>query len=364
MNVFLTLLAKDLRRMRRNPWPLALNLVLPFIITALIGLAFGGSSSGKGMGTIKVAIVDEDDSPLSNFLRGGFQQGEAKEFLQPVVLPRAEALAQLNDNQISAVIILPPNFADDYLAAKGGLKIELIKNPAQSFHPAIVEELLGVLVEGLNALALNYGQDLATWVGVFQERELPDFLRLSQIYAQLDERVKAVKDYLSPPLVTYESETKVTKDADEEEQQPLARVFAFMLPGMASMFLLFIADASLRDLFREIKFRTLDRFRTMHDRLLTFVFSKVAVTLVTVTLGGLVLLFVSALIFQFRWQQPVGPHIGRYVGRRSSYVRASSVRGGKGVAGIRGKGGRGEERLRLPWPDPRLVAVSERHRVA
>ncbi|HAV64460.1 MAG TPA: hypothetical protein DCY13_19090 [Verrucomicrobiales bacterium] len=306
MNTFLVLLWKDLLRQRRNPWALVINLALPFIITALIGFAFGGGSSAKGMGTIKLAIVDEDDSPLSNFLRGAFQQGDAKQFLQPVVLSREQALAQINDNQLSAAVILPANFAEDFLDGRGGLRIELIKNPAQSFHPAIVEELLGVLVEGLNALALNYGEDLATWVDVFKEGEMPDFLRLSQIYAKLDQRVNAVKDYLSPPLVTYGKETRKTSPETGEERRPLAQVFAFMLPGMASMFLLFIADSSLRDLFREVKFRTLDRFRTMHDRLMTFILSKVAVTLVIVVLSGLVLFFVSAAIFQFRWQNAPG----------------------------------------------------------
>jgi hypothetical protein len=78
MSLLLTLLKKDLIRARRNPWVILINLAMPVLITALIAVAFGGSSSGKSMGTIKLAIIDEDDSPLSNFFRSAFEQGEAK----------------------------------------------------------------------------------------------------------------------------------------------------------------------------------------------------------------------------------------------------------------------------------------------
>ena len=40
------LLAKDLRRARRNPLPLVINILIPLVITALVGLTFGGKSDG------------------------------------------------------------------------------------------------------------------------------------------------------------------------------------------------------------------------------------------------------------------------------------------------------------------------------
>jgi hypothetical protein len=62
------LLAKDLRRARRNPTPWLVHLAMPLLITALIGFAFGGGSSGGGgLGRIKLALVDEDDSVLTGF---------------------------------------------------------------------------------------------------------------------------------------------------------------------------------------------------------------------------------------------------------------------------------------------------------
>ena len=54
-----TLLIKDLRRVWHNPWPYLINLALPLCITALIGLVFGPSTQGGGLGQIKLAVVDE-----------------------------------------------------------------------------------------------------------------------------------------------------------------------------------------------------------------------------------------------------------------------------------------------------------------
>lgn len=304
MKTLFTLLWKDIRRTRHNPGPLLINLALPFLITALLGLAFGGSSSGKGLGTIKLGIVDEDDSSISHFFRRVLQQEKGNNFLEPRLLSRADAMAQIKENQISTVIILPKDFAKDYLNGKTNLHIQLIKNPAQSFHPAIVEELLGVLVEGMNALSLNLGGDMSSWADVFKKDEMPDFLKMSELYAKLDERLKAVKTYVSPPLVIYEKETR--KSAEKKEGQGFGDVFAYVLPGLASMFLLFIADSAIRDLYREIKARTLDRYRTLRVGLLEFICSKVIFALLLVTASGLVLFLGSSLVFRFHWNHLPG----------------------------------------------------------
>ena len=61
-------------------------------------------------------------------------------------------LRQITANKISAVLIFPTNFAKHYLTGRAPVTIELIKNPAQSWHPALLEELMGAVVTGLNAL--------------------------------------------------------------------------------------------------------------------------------------------------------------------------------------------------------------------
>ena len=178
---------------------------------------------------------------------------------------------------------------------------ELIKNPAQSFYPAILEELLQVAVAGLNAVARNLRSDLPEWKEIIEKEGRPDMKRIAALLARVGDKFEQAGHYLYPPLVGYETTTR--KKAKEEG--PALNIFAFLLPGMAAMFLLFLADHAIRDLYREVKARTLDRFRTLHDRLLPFIVSKALLAMVVVAFGSLVMFGGGVLIFGIRWEKPL-----------------------------------------------------------
>jgi ABC-type Na+ efflux pump permease subunit len=296
-----TLLIKDLRRAWHNPWPYLINLALPLCITALIGLVFGPSTKGGGLGQIKLAVVDEDDSVLSSLLRGAMNQGDFKRHLEARFLERKEAFKQINDNKISAVLIIPKGFTRSYLTGDGPVAFELIKNPAQSFYPAILEELLQVAVAGLNAVARNLSSDLPEWNAILEKEGRPDMKRIADLLVRVGDKFEKAEHYLFPPLVGYETTTRKKAKAEG----PALNIFAFLLPGMAAMFLLFLADHAIRDLYREVSARTLDRFRTLNDRLLPFIVSKVVLAMAVVVLGSIVMFGGGVLIFGIRWERPL-----------------------------------------------------------
>jgi hypothetical protein len=121
------LLAKDLRRAWRNPLPWLINLLVPLCLTALIGLTFGGKSDSGTLGRIRFAVVDEDDSVLSKFLRGAANQSEGGKYLEPVFLDREAAVRQITDNKLAAALIIPMNFTRNYLAGGEAVSLELVK---------------------------------------------------------------------------------------------------------------------------------------------------------------------------------------------------------------------------------------------
>jgi ABC-2 type transport system permease protein len=295
------LLVKDLSRARRNPWPYLLNLALPLCITGLIGLAFGPSSQGGGMGRIKIAIVDEDDSVLSQFLRGATGQGEATKHLEARFLDKEKALQQINANEISAVLIIPKGFSQAYLTSRGPVALELIKNPAQSFYPAITEELLSVVVTGLNAISRNLQSDFPELLRVLEKEGRPDLLAISRLLIRVGNKFEKAEKYLFPPLVNYAKETR----QKEKAPGPAFNIFAFLLPGLAAMFLMMLADNSIRDLYREMRIHTFDRFRTVHHRLAPFISSKVILAVTTVLLGSAILFLGGGWMFRVHWQQPL-----------------------------------------------------------
>lgn len=303
MNRLWTLLVKDLRRARRNPWPFVINLAMPLLVTAMVGLIFGGASRGEGLGRIKIAIVDEDDTVISQFLRGSFDQGEAQEFIEPSFVDREEGLRLINNNKVSAMLVIPEGFMEQYLKGQTTSEIELLKNPAQSFYPAITEELLRVLAAGLNAISYNFQSDFPEWRAVFEKEGAPDMTAIANLMIRIGDKFEKAEDYLFPPLVTYTKETR--EKSPEEESGPRVNVFAYILPGLASMFLFFMADGAIRDLYREVEKKTFNRFRTFNQNVLVFISSKVLYAFVVLILGSLILFGGGGLAFQIDWQQPL-----------------------------------------------------------
>ena len=295
-----TLLAKDLRRAWRNPVPWIISLGVPFVITALVGLAFGPSSGG-GVGRIKLGLVDEDDSTLTHFLRGALNQQEAGKYLQPYFLTRAEALARIDANKLAAVVIIPAGFTRNFLTARAPVKLELVKNPAQSVHPAMVEEMLATLATGLNAISRNLQVDFPEWRAVFEGDADVDLRTVGRLLENAGDRLHTARDYL-PALVTYDTETLPEQKAASIGGGAARGIFAYLQVGMAAMFLLFLADNAMRGLYREVRLQTLARFRTLHDSLGIFIAGKVIVALVVVVIGAVILLGGAALVFQFEWQ--------------------------------------------------------------
>lgn len=297
------LVAKDLRRAWRNPTPWLVFLAMPLLITALIGLAFGGG--GARLGRIQLAVVDEDNSLLTEFLRGALNQREAGQHLDALFLDRTEALRQVNDNRISAVLIIPGGFTHGYLTGENRVQLELIKNPAQSYHPAMVEEALETLVTLLNAVARNLQADFPEWREALNRKGGPDLQTLARLIERGGDRLEAARDYLFPPLIRYHRETRSEDETASAAGGGLAlNTFAMLLPGLAAMFLLFLADSAVRDLYREWRFRTFERFRTVRQGLWVFVLSKVAFALAIVFISSVIMFGGGSAIFRFRWEQP------------------------------------------------------------
>lgn len=325
--MLLTLLAKDLRRACRNPWPWMVNLVVPLAMTALIGAVFGGKSDSGALGRIRFAVVDEDESLLSDFLRGAANQRDGGKYLEPVFMEREDALRQINENKISAVLIIPANFMRNYLTAREAVSLELIKNPAESIHPAVLEELLGAVVTGLNAISRNFNSEFPEWQAVFEGKE--DYHKASVLIERAGDKLKLLKKFINPPLVSYtkagdetkpepttahgsstaavstvDAKSKVAPDKPTK-REPAFGIFAFLLIGLAAMFLLFLGQNGMTDLHRELRKRTFERYQTLHDSLVPFIGSKAVFTVVMLLICSAVMLGGGSLIFRIRWQQPL-----------------------------------------------------------
>lgn len=316
------LLAKDLRRAWRNPLPWVINLIVPLAMTALIGMVFGGGSNNGALGRIRFAVVDEDQSALSSFLRGAMTQGKGSDLLEPVYMEKGEALILVNANKISAVLIIETNFLRNYLTGREPVNLELIKNPAESIHPAVLEELLGAAVAGLNAVARNFDSDFPEWQKVLEGKG--DYHKVSFLIEQAGDKLNTARQFINPPLVGYEKEgpadagtnmnpggltpggtPQAKTNGAGKKDGDLAGLFGYLLLGLSAMFLLFLGQNAMTDLLRELRLRTFERYQTMHQQIWPFIVSKIVFTVVMLLVCSAIMLGGGGLAFQIQWQNPI-----------------------------------------------------------
>jgi len=327
--MFRVLLAKDLRRAWRNPLPWLINLIVPLAMTALLGFVFGGSSEDNAIGQIRFAIVDEDQSALGRLLRGAVNQGQGAKYLDPVFMERDDAMKLINANEISAVLIIETNFTRNYLLGEKTVKLQLIKNPAESIHPAMLEEMMGMVVAGLNALSRNFHSDFPGWQEIIDGRG--DYRQISELINRTGDRVASIQDYIG--LVRYDGEASLMEpkpavdsggsaashsvagnkdssltakksDASNHRSQ-LSGVFSFLLVGMSAMFLLFLGQNGMTDLHRELRKRTFERYQTMQERLWPFIFGKMIFTIVMLLICSAIMFIGGGLAFGIHWENPI-----------------------------------------------------------
>lgn len=316
------LLAKDLRRTLRNPLPLLINLAVPLCITALIALAFGDKKQDTSLGRIRFAIVDEDDSILTGALRSAVTRRDALQHLDPLFLDRTNAMRLIEGGEIAGVLAIPTNFTRQYFSAKDPVVLELIKNPAQSIHPAVLEEAAGAVATALDALARNFPwqadekldyRRIANTVEEFGRR----FDKTNEAYfafityetlerpAAMSTRDRTNIEPVSSPSAALPGTAEAKTALKPEKPKPDLSIFGYILVGMAAMFLLFIASHAMTDLQRELRFRTFERYQTLRHSLLPFIFGKVSFALVLLLICSAIMLGGGGLAFDIRWTRPV-----------------------------------------------------------
>ena len=157
---------------------------------------------------------------------------------------------------------------------------------------------------------------------------------MSFLIERAGEKLKTAKQLIDPPLVTYEKDDgksavqrgEVTlgnssgasggdtnhmagKTAAAKSGKPKRddsrNVFAYLLVGLAAMFLLFLGNNAMTDLQRELRNRTFERYQTMHQQLGPFILGKVVFAVVILLICSAVMLGGGGLIFGIHWQRPI-----------------------------------------------------------
>lgn len=273
-------------------------LLIPFMITGIIGMVFAPSSRGNQLPKVKVLMVDNDKSFGSKFLIGSFDSKELKDMFQVTIVDEPEGRRLIGKGKASALVIIPEKFTENTLDGLRS-KFLVIKNPSQQFLPTIVEEFMatfGVLISGMVQV---FGPELKVVKSMFDmDLENIPAAGMTDIFTAAQKKIISLKQYLSPLLLSLKNET--TKEG-KEEKEPAINIFGFVLPGMAVMFLLFIIEIFMRDILSEREDGKLQRIMfspiTTTELILARIFSGwlLGVMVAMLMLAG------GALIFGISW---------------------------------------------------------------
>jgi ABC-type multidrug transport system permease subunit len=289
------MVAKDLRRRLRAPVGLIVLLIFPLAFASMVGTAFGPSSgNGAALPVITILVVDHDEDLLAGALQNATGNEEFSQQFDLVWMDdEAEARRRLDDGEASALLILPEQFTANLLDQKP-VNLILIKNPAESILPQVVEEMVGVLGVALETGVRILGEPLKEagnlFEGVGDDSGLfPENQALVTLTLLAADKIRPISEYVFPPAVVFDTVATddvlpatllaasatdtvaslrdrqaaaaggVSTEASDSDDDDGFNIFSVLLPMVTLMSIMFMGDNGLRDLLAEQKAGTLTR---------------------------------------------------------------------------------------------------------
>jgi ABC-2 type transport system permease protein len=292
---------KDLRSTMRNVPALAMMLLAPLALAALLGFAFGGGQSFSISAT-KVAVANTDAGAsgvgavddYGAVIVGVMKSRDLKDIITVSELPSAAAARKnVDDGKAAAAVIIPPDFSGVIVGTSSTApktSIEVYENPTQQIGGAITESVVGQALLGFNgaraaafaASGLATANGNADRAGKLAQQAAAKYVQNGGAAAGVTVAQRAPQ---LPGGVT-------TKDVG---------VAGTILAGMMIFFMFFGANNVARTIIDEDRAGTLPRLFTTPTPRQTILSGKFTSVFVTVTVQAVILLVAGRFIFGIDW---------------------------------------------------------------
>jgi ABC-2 type transport system permease protein len=142
----LALIDRDLRKFRRSPTLVLTTMFFPLVQLVVLGYAFGGKIKN-----LHVGVLDQDGQIETVKLRElcGAIAANARTFDTVMYADEGEAMRDLRDGRISAILQVPPDFSRRVLA-KNAPRVALIEDNTDNFAVGALEGVLTQLLGRFN----------------------------------------------------------------------------------------------------------------------------------------------------------------------------------------------------------------------
>jgi ABC-type multidrug transport system permease subunit len=259
-------LAKDLRRMLRDPASLLIAISIPLLVGCMLRLL----NSDGGKPVAKLLIADQDSTFLSAMFANATQRGEMADIIDSDLVTEAEGHRLIDQGHASGLLVIPDGFTDAVLDRKP-VALTLLTNPSERILPKILEETFRTFVEGLNLAGEVFQGSLSPLVKKLRQSEdVPADELVSEFSVQVNQFVRRVKPYLMPPVIHLD-----TVNLEEPKNGPERSFGDIFFPSMFFMAVVFVAQSLSDDVWKEKVRGTLRRTLTTPLRTAHFLFGKI-----------------------------------------------------------------------------------------
>ena len=146
MNRILAIIERDLRRLRRSPTLIIVSMIMPLIQLVVLGYAFGGKVKNLQLG-----LLDQDHGLSALRLRALAQAvtANARTFTTVAYSDQSQALRDLRNGRINALLNIPPYFSRKVLAGANP-RFALIEDNTDQFSASALEAAFSQMLAAYN----------------------------------------------------------------------------------------------------------------------------------------------------------------------------------------------------------------------
>ena len=296
---------KDLKRVFRSASALVMMFGAPLLIAGLLYFAFGGLASGEGSFNLvrtRVVIVNLDQPGSSGgaFHAGrmlvGFLRDKGLANILEIKMASDESSARsaVNSQQADVALIIPANFTQAALTPDQTAAVTLYQDPTLTIGPGIVKDLVNHFMDGFSGAKIA-AQVTSAAVQKSGGQSNPGLSQqaMKQYAASLEssEHAEALH-ILSPSWESGQAESQMS-------------MMGPIMAGMVIFFVFYMGANGAQSIIHEHEEGTLARLFTTPVSALMILAGKFIGVFITLVIQTLILLAVSALVFQISWGKPL-----------------------------------------------------------
>ncbi len=288
---------RDLKRASAAPGGIILMLLLPLLLTGIIGVSFGTSPSRRTIPRLRVLVWDQDRTVVSRSLASILGQERVASYVEPTYVGE-EGIELLRAGKASALLVIPEGFTDSILLGSRA-SLRVVKNPAERYMPVVAHHAAAVLATVVDALAVILKEEIASLGQTLRQGEGLGAMAIGALSDRIARKSYVLMERITPWPLGLRSTKALSSDGR-------VGLFGSVLPGLMVLMLMMISQKLLREVTEEHEDGTLASLLSTPASSVEYGLGKTLALIAIIEVGFLVLLPAGSFLFGIRWGHPLG----------------------------------------------------------